>query len=205
MSVLSSTAGLVPRFLGIRKRVWIGIGLTLLVLMGLLVWALVASVSWLFGQAPGAAEAGKRAAGVAIEQVEKSVPGIREQVGVWIPGVAGVAGGAGGAAGAAKAEAGIADVTGSDIGPVARFAGLPRDSFMRQGESTIVRYVGKADYAAVLGHYAQGFAAAGYRQEVLAATRQSEHHRYVSGTQSIEFLLTGKADGQVEVELRQPG
>jgi len=78
---------IVPRILGIRRSVWIGLGVTLLLTLGLTLWALLAGVSWLWGQAPVAAEAGKRAAGVVIEQVETSVPGAKEQLGVWWPGV----------------------------------------------------------------------------------------------------------------------
>jgi 4-hydroxybenzoate polyprenyltransferase len=77
----------VPRIFGIRRSVWIGLGVGLLTIVALGIWLLVAGVSWLWGQVPGAAEAGKRAAGVAIEQVEKSVPGAKEQLGIWLPGV----------------------------------------------------------------------------------------------------------------------
>lgn len=87
MSAASIAIKVVPRILGIRRSVWIGMGVSLLLTFGLALWALVAGVSWLWGQAPGAAEAGKRAAGMAIEQVEKSVPEAREQLGVWLPGV----------------------------------------------------------------------------------------------------------------------
>lgn len=76
-----------PRILGITRRVWIGLGIGLLLTMSLAIWAVVAGVSWLWGQVPDATEAGKRAAGMAIEQVEKSTPGAREQLRTWLPGL----------------------------------------------------------------------------------------------------------------------
>lgn len=85
MSAASFSIKIVPRIAGIRRREWVGLGL--LLAFALTLSALVAGVSWLRGQAPGAAGAGTRTAGVAIEQVEKSVPGAREQPGVWWPGV----------------------------------------------------------------------------------------------------------------------
>lgn len=93
------------------------------------------------------------------------------------------------------------DVGGNDIGPVDRYPGLVRDYFQRYGLILKVRYQGKADFQAVLSHYTRGFEAAGYRQAVLNGSREAEHYRYYRGGELVEFKLTRKADGFVELEL----
>jgi hypothetical protein len=184
-----------PRLLGLRRGTWIGLGLSLLVALGLAIWAVVAVAGWLFGKVPAATEAGRQAAGVAIEKAEQALPGMREQVGVWLPGV--TKGGSG-------APAPLHDVSGTDLGPVARYAGLARDHFANDGTGASVRFSGRADYAAVLAHYAEGFRAAGYAQGVLSATRTAEHHRYTGDRGNFELRVSGLPDGRVEVEIRQP-
>ena len=191
MNLLALLRHAAPRVFAIRKRTWIAIGAGLLVLLGLLAWAAVALMSWLWGQAPTLAEAGRRAAGTAMGQVEQVVPGVKEQVAVWLPGVA-------------QDQAAARDVSGPDIGPMARYPGLVRDYYTRKGSSVEVHYSGRADFQAVLEYYARGFAAAGYRQEVITASREAESHRYALGDDLIEFKLTVKPRGHVQVELKEP-
>lgn len=190
-----------PRLLGLRRGTWIGLGLSLLVLAGLSVWAVVSVAAWLFGKVPEATEAGRQAAGVAIEKAEQALPGIREQVGVWLPGVARGDAETTGRTGATGTPA--TDVSGSDLGPVARYSGLSREQFIDDGTRTTVRFGGRAEYAAVLAHYAEGFKAAGYSQGVLSATRAAEHHRYSGPRDQFELRVTGMPEGRVEVEIRR--
>lgn len=203
---------------GIRKRTWLVLAASALVLVILAAWAAIAAVSWVVRQAPALGDAGQRAASEVLQQVERVAPGIeqqaqgwlqgaqervgawlpevreqvdawapqaREQVDAWIPGPS---------HGEPRA------VGGSDIGPVPPFPGLIRDAYSREAGSERVRYVGPAQLPVVLEHYMRGFEAAGYRREVLSATQDSEHHRYVRGASSFELKLM-RAGGGVQVEL----
>ena len=91
-----------------------------------------------------------------IAKVENTVPGAREKLGEIVP--------------ALKPAPPPRDVSGTDIGPVARYPGLARSHWHREGREITMRYEGPADYAAVLDHYVKGFAAQGYAQNVLSAT-----------------------------------
>ena len=197
----------------IRARTWILLGVVALVFAGLLLWAGVAILSWLWGQAPTVAEAGKRLAGDAMTQVgqvapglqkqaEQLMPGAKEQAAQWLP--------AGVKEQADKWLPGLGkglpatDVSGTDISPVPRFPGLVRSHFTREGKITEVRYTGRAPFETVLAHYVQGFTAAGYTQEVMSATGEGEQHRFRSGEASIDLALLRRPGGLLEVQLRTP-
>lgn len=194
MNLLALAGRIAPRLFAIRKGTWIALGGGLLLVFGLLIWAGVAALSWLWGQTPALAEAGKRAADVALAQVEQAAPGLKEQAAVWLPDVSKDA--------AAVNELPVRDVSGPDIGPVARYPGLARDYYSREGRSVEVHYAGRADFQAVLEHYTRGFTAAGYRQEVLNATRAAEQHRYAKGDDLIELKLLAKPHDSVQVILK---
>lgn len=211
MKLSSIALLLVPRFFSIGKRTWAGIGMGILLLAVLIVWAGISSVSWLWGQAPAVAESGKRVASLALGQAEQSIPGVREQVeqyapdlrkqiaevvpgvreqlAIWLPA-------------ATDSQAEPRDVSGTDIGPVARFPGLGREKFQRDERGMSVLYGGRAEFQPVLNHYVQGFSAAGYRQEIISATRENEHHRYTKGTESVELIVAGKPNREIVVELK---
>jgi hypothetical protein len=192
MSLLNLAAQFAPRVFAIRKGTWISLGIGLLLLFGLLIWAAVAAMSWLWGQAPNAAEASKRVADKALAQVEQVAPDLKEQAAALL-------------AGTARNEPPVRDVSGPDIGPaigVARYPGLARDYFSREGRVIEVHYAGRADFQAVLAHYRLSFAAAGYSQEVVNATRDAEQHRYIKGNDLIEFKLVNKPRDRVQVELK---
>lgn len=184
----------------IRARTWLTLGAVALGFVGLLVWAGIALLSWLWTQAPAVTEAGKRLAGAAMTQAEQVVPGVKEQAEQWLPGMKEQAGkwlpGLG-------AELPASDVSGADIGPVPRFPGLVRSHFAREGRVVEVRYAGRAAFAAVLAHYVQGFAAAGYAQEVISASPEGERHRFRRSQESFELSLTRRPGEQVEVGLKQ--
>lgn len=172
----------------VRARTWLILGAAVLGILGLFTWAGIALLSWLWGQFPTATEAGKRLAREAMTQIEQVAPGLKEQVGQWVPGLV--------------EEPPASDVSGADVGPVPRFPGLVRSHFAR-GEKTVeVRYAGRAAFDSVRAHYFQGFAAAGYAQEVADATLEAEHHRFRAAQESIEVSLLRQAGGRVEVRLK---
>lgn len=183
----------------IRVRTWPILGAVAIGLVGLLVWAVVAILSWLWAQAPAVTEAGKRFAGEAMtraeqvapdlkDQAEQWVPGVKEQVDRWLPGLG--------------EKPPVSDVSGTDVGPVPRFPGLMRSHFVREGQAVEVRYAGHAAFDAVLTHYVQGFAAAGYAQQVMSATPEGEQHRFQRELESIDLSLTRRPGGLLEVRLK---
>ena len=215
------------------SRIWLILGAAVFAILGLVTWAAIALLSWLWGQLPTATETGKRLAGEAMTQVEQVAPGMTEQIGVWVPNIVGdLLGQLPAATEAGKrladqtmtqiqqaapdvtervgqwvpglaAEVPTSDVSGVDIGPVARFPGLVRNHFTRGETAMEVRYAGRGAFEAVRAHYVQGFAAAGYAQEVMTATQDAEHHRFSKNRDSIDVSLLRQA-GRVEVRLRGP-
>lgn len=183
----------------IRARTWWILGAVALGLAAVLVWASIALLSWLWGQAPTAAEASKRIAGDAMTQVEQVAPGLREQIEQWLP--AGVKEQAKKWLPALGTTLPTSDVSGSDVGPVPRFPGLVRSHFARAGQTVEVRYAGSAAFATVLTHYVQGFAAAGYAQEVISATPEGEQHRFRRGEESIDLSVLRRPGNALEVRL----
>jgi hypothetical protein len=208
------------RVKNIRARTWLILGGVVLVLLGLMAWAAIAVLSWLWAQGPQLAGTGWQVAEEAkarVEQVapglkgeaekwlpatgwqlaneamtraEEVVPGVKEEAKRWLPGSIG-----------ALPEK---DVSGSDPGPVARFPGLVRSQFFRDETKIETSYVGRADFDAVLTHYVQGFVANGFTQEVLAADAESERHQFVGGASGpFELRITRRPAGVVEVVVRQ--
>jgi hypothetical protein len=199
------------RNFGMRKRTWLVLAASLVVLLALAAWAAVAAVSWVVRQGPALGDAAQRAAGAVRQQVERSAPGIeqdaqnwvrgaqeqaqrllpgvQERVDAWLPELA---------------TAQPREVSGPDVGPVPPVAGLIRDTYTREAGTERVRYVGHAGLQAVLEHYARGFEDAGYRGEVLSATQDSEHHRFVRGASSFELKLTRVSD-RLQVEVLRTG
>ncbi len=171
----------------VRARIWLILGAVVVGILGLVTWAGIALLSWLWGQFPMATEAGKRLAGEAMTQIEQVAPGVKEQVGQWVPGLVG--------------EPPASDVSGADVGPVPRFPGLVRSYFAR-GEKTLeVRYAGRAAFEAVRAYYVQGFAAAGYAHEVMNGAPEAEHHRFKRDQESIDLLLFRQVGERVEIRL----
>lgn len=184
----------------IGMRTWIFLGVVVVLVLGLLLWAAIALISWLWLQAATLTDAGMRLMGEAVTQVgqlkpdilaeaERGLQGAKEQVGQWAPGLAGALP--------------TLDVSGTDIGPVPRFPGLIRSHFAREGGVTEVRYAGLADLPAVIAHYSSGFVGAGFAHEVISAAVDGERHRFTRGGESFELTLTPGPAGMVEVRLRQ--
>lgn len=165
-----------PRLFQVRRRTWVAVGVGLLVLVGLLIWAAVASIGWFFGQAQGLMGAAPEAVRGAMEQAKQAVPGAREKLGEFVP--------------ALKPSQPRRDVSGTDLGPVARYPGLARTYWHREGKQVTIEYEGEADYAAVLDHYAKGFAAQGFAQTVQSAQPDAETHEYIRGAERVVFKIT---------------
>lgn len=204
----------------IRARTWLILGGVVLVMLGIMAWAAIALLSWLWAQGPQLAGTGWQMADQAIARVEEVapelkgeaekwlpttgwqlaneamtraeevVPGVREEAKRWLPGGSG-----------ALPEK---DVSGSDPGPVNRFPGLVRSQFLRDATKIEVSYVGRSDFDAVLTHYVQGFAANGFTQDVLAADSESERHQFVGGASGpFELRIARRPAGIVEVVVKQ--
>tara|TARA_R110001592_G_scaffold66503_2_gene204320 strand:+ start:10121 stop:10744 length:624 start_codon:yes stop_codon:yes gene_type:complete len=188
------------RLKGIRSRTWMILGAAVLAFIGLLIWTVIAALSWLFSQVATVSDVGKRFADEAVTQVEQIAPGLREQAGQWVP--AGVKDQANRWLPMLGADLPPVDVSGTDVGPVTRFPGLVRSHFMHEGKINEVRYTGNVPFAAVLTHYVQGFADASYAHEVISATTSIEQHRFKGNGQSIDFSLLRHPGAQIEVRLR---
>jgi hypothetical protein len=191
LGLLGFVATLVPGLLQVHRSTWIAAGLSMLVLMGLMTWAAIAVIDGLWGQARNlsatAPDVVRDATRAAVGQVEVIVPGVREKPVEIVP--------------ALKAEQPRGDVPGTDVGPVARYAGLARVYWHREGREIAVRYEGTADYAAVLDHYVSGFSAQGYGQNLLSATPDAERHEYIKDADRVGFVLTRDAKGVVKATI----
>jgi len=173
-----------PRLFQVRRRTWVAVGVGLLVLVGLLIWAAVASIGWFFGQAQGLMGAAPEAVRSAMEQ---AVPGVREKLGEFVPAI--------------KPPQPRRDVSGTDLGPVARYPGLARTYWHREGRQVTIEYEGEADYAAVLDHYAKGFATQGFAQTVQSAQPGAETHEYIRGAERVVFKITQTARDSVSARI----
>ena len=216
-SYFAYAANFAPRLFQVHRSTWIAVGVGLLVLFGLLIWAAVALIGWFFGQtksfmgtAPGAAQG-------MLGQVEQALPGVREKMGVMMgaaPEAAqralgqveqilpGTSEKLGAIMPALKPETQPQrDVSGTQLGPVARYPGLARTHWLQDGGQAAVTYAGKADYAAVLDHYAKGFAAQGFAQSVQSATPQAEAHEYTKGHERFVLKITQQPKGNISVRV----
>jgi len=180
-------AQFLPRLVQVQRGTWLALAIGMMGVLALLIWVAVALFGWLWGQAQALTDAAPDAARTIIAQVENTVPGAREKLGDIVP--------------ALKPAPPPRDVSGSDIGPVARYPGLARSHWHREDREITMRYEGPADYAAVLDHYVKGFAAQGYAQKVLSATPDQEKHDYFKGGDPVTFALVQQPKGKVKVTL----
>lgn len=187
LGILAMAMQFAPRFLEVRRGTWIAIGLGLLTLFILLIWASVALLGWVWGQGKALGTGAPDAVRVVVEQVEQAVPGARAVLGDWLP--------------ALKPEPAPRDVSGTDVGPVARYPGLMRSHWQHEGREITVRYEGRADYVAVLEHYTRAFAAQGYAHKVVSATPAGEEHDYRKGDERIRFMIAQLPEGKVKATI----
>ena len=218
--LLTYVAQFAPGLFRVRRSTWITVGAGLLVLFGVLIWAAMALIGWLWGQtqnlAGAAPDAVRGTARGVVSRVEEFVPGARavlDQVAASVPDARGALGRAteqlpgasellDGILPASKPEAPLQrDVSGQDLGPVARFPGLARTQWQRTAEGATVDYEGKADYVKVLDHYAKGFVSAGFEQAVQSSTLAAETHEYTKNRERLTLKIAQKPKGLVGVRI----
>jgi len=176
-----------PAIFRVRSGTWLALAIGMVAILVLLAWGVVSVGGWLWGQTRTLGEAAPDAARSVIAQVENTVPGAREKLAEIIPTL--------------KPEPPPRDVSGTDIGPVARYPGLARTHWHREGREITMRYEGRAEYAAVLDHYLRGFAAQGYAQNVISAAPDQEMHEYIKDGDRVAFTLAQGRDGKVKLTL----
>ena len=217
---LTYVAQFAPGLFRVRRSTWITVGVGLLVFLGFLIWATMALIGWLWGQtqtlAGAAPDAVRGTARGVVSRVEEFVPGARavlDQVAASVPDARGALGrvteqlpGASellvGILPASKPEAPLQrDVSGQDLGPVARFPGLARTQWQRTAEGAVVDYEGKADYVKVLDYYAKGFVSAGFEQTVQSSTLEAETHQYTKDRERLILKIAQKPKGLVGVRI----
>jgi len=179
-----------PRVFQVRRRTWIGFGVGLLVLFVLMIWAGLALLGWLFGQVQGWMGGAPGTACSTCSMAPRAASGAREKLGEFVP--------------ALKPAPPRRDVSGSDLGPVARYPGLARTYWQRDGQQLTIEYQGEADYVAVLDHYAKGFAAQGYAQSVQSATPTAETHESTKDRQRIVLKIAQLPNGVVSARIEFP-
>ena len=218
--LLTYVAQFAPGLFRVRRSTWITVGVGLLVFLGFLIWAAMALIGWLWGQtqtlAGAAPDAVRGTARGVVSRVEEFVPGARavlDQVAASVPDARGALGrvteqlpGASellvGILPASKPEAPLQrDVSGQDLGPVARFPGLARTQWQRAAEGAVVDYEGKADYVKVLDYYAKGFVSAGFEQTVQSSTLEAETHQYTKDRERLILKIAQKPKGLVGVRI----
>ena len=217
---LAYVAHFAPGLFRVRRSTWITVGAGLLVLFGVLIWAVMALIGWLWGQtqnlAGGAPDAVRGTVRGVVSQVEEFVPGARavldrvvasvpdarETLGRVTEQLPGASELLGGILPAIKPEAvQQRDVSGQDLGPVARFPGLARTQWQRTAEGAVVDYEGKADYVKVLDYYAKGFVSAGFEQTVQSSTLEAETHQYTKDRERLILKIAQKPKGLVGVRI----
>ncbi|MDO8294074.1 MAG: hypothetical protein Q7T29_14600 [Gallionella sp.] len=185
MTILSLVASVIPGVLHVRRSTWIAVGIGFLCVSGLLVWAAIALMGSLWGQAKNLAGAAPDAARVVIEQAERVIPGANQALEALRT--------------ATKPAPPPQDVSGIDPAQVTRYPGLVRTHWNRDGDEITVRYEGQADYTAVLNEYARDFARQGYGQHLLSASPNEERHDYVKKGDRIQFTIARSNKDTVKI------
>jgi hypothetical protein len=181
---------LASRLFAISRRTWLLVSVALMILAALAIWLTISLAGWLFGMAREGVSAMPEVAGNAAQHIEKVVPGAMQVIeDLRVIG---------------QASPPARDVSGTDPVPVARFPGLARTHWQREGQEIRVRYEGKADLAAVLDHYTKGFADHGYRQELHAATPSEERHDYLKDGERVGVIFTQLKNSMVLVSITAP-
>lgn len=192
LGLFALAAQAAPRLFQVRRRTWVFLVLGLLALFGLLIWVAIALLGWFFAQVQNWTASAPEAARGALESVERQVdqvaPGAREKLTEYLPILK-------------PEDRPRRDVSGTDFAPVARYPGLARSYWHREGRLVTVRYEGPADYPAVLDHYVQGFISQGYRQDLQSAAPDAETHAWSRDNKRYLATVAGKPKGVVAVEI----
>jgi hypothetical protein len=192
LGVFALAAQAAPRLFQVQRRTWLFLAVGLLALFGLFTWAAISLMGWFFAQVQGWSAAAPGAAretlATVARQAEQVVPGARDKLAEVVPILK-------------PEDRPRRDVSGTDFAPVARYPGLARSYWNREGRLVTVRYEGQADYPAVLDHYVQGFISLGYRQDLQSATPDAETHAWTQGNKRYLAKIAGKPKGVVAVEI----
>lgn len=179
---MSSTSS---QFFLARHRIWIAAGVGIVALIGLSIWGALVAIGWMWGQAQGWSRDASETARAPLEQLE---PDGREKMGGLMT--------------TPRLERPLRrDVAGTDLGPVARYPGLTRTYWHREGKQVEVEYEGDADFAAVLDHYVKGFAAQGFNLTVQSASQTAEAHEYTKAHEIISLKISHKSKGGISVRI----
>lgn len=187
LGIFAMAAQFASRFLQFRRGTWIAIGIGFLIFSALMIWAVLSLLGWIWGQGKALTASAPDTARMVAAQVEQAIPGARDTLGSLAP--------------ALKPEEPLRDVSGTDIGPVARYPGLVRAHWQRNGNEVMVHYEGRADYLSVLDHYVNSFAAQGYAQKVMVATQDSEEHHYRKHEERVIFKIAKQPQGKVQATI----
>lgn len=183
-------AQVAPRLMKISRRTWIFVGLSITVVLGLLIWVMLSLFSWLWAQTQTLGSTVPDLAKTGIEQarlhVEEISPVMGEKLGELVPVLK-------------QDQKPARDVSGTDFAPVARYPGLARTHWHREGKGLKVEYAGSADYQAVLDHYLNGFAGQEFDHQVLTATKETESHEFMREGNRYLVKISGMTNSQVNV------
>ncbi len=181
-----------PKLFHVRRRTWILLGLALVGLLGLLIWAAIALLGWFLAQVQGwsgaAPDVAREALATVERQVEQVLPGAREKLSEVVPILR-------------PEDRPWREVSGSDFAPVARYPGLVRVYWHREGRTVTAHYEGRADYALVLDHYVRGFASLGYAHDLRSAAPAAETHAWTKGGKHYLAKIVGQSNGVVSVHI----
>lgn len=67
-----------------------------------------------------------------------------------------------------------------------------------------MRHQGRSNFEDVIKHYAEGFAAQGYQQNLLSATSTEERHEYIRGGERFSLIFSAQERDVVTVNLSAP-
>ncbi|MBU1690699.1 MAG: hypothetical protein KJ958_10740 [Gammaproteobacteria bacterium] len=183
------------------RWLWIG-GLSLVVLLVLLVWGVIASVGLVTDRLPHWLANGKQIVAQPVQKAEEMLPGLKERVKALVPPELGQ-----------KVEEWVPgaalprqDVGGEDIAGIPRFPGMVRVAFGVHEQKKSVTYKGETGFAEVIAFYAREMATLGFTKEVTAASPAEETHVYAKGNRrfAFKFVKTTRLGTELtEVEVRE--
>lgn len=183
-----------------RRWLWIG-GLSLVILLALLIWGVIAGIGLVTDRLPEWLAGGKQVAAESVQKADEILPGLRERVAESSPALARKID-----KWAPDAALPTQDVGGEDIAGIPRFPGMVRVAFGVREQKRSVTYKGKTGFAEVLAFYASEMAKLGFAEQVTAAAAAEETHLYTQGKRrfALKFVKATRLGTEMtEVEVRE--
>lgn len=200
----------------VPRRVWVLLGVGLLVVLALLAWAAFALFGALWQGAGSLLDRGQGGIAQNAARIETVLPGAREtldrarvaaqvlapeatqgfEVAKDILGQA-----------ALRAQTSTApalpatDVPGEDIAGIPRHSLLVRTAYVSEAGGRQVAYTGRAPYAEVLEFYRRSLTKAGFTERVLAATPAAATVEYRQGARNLRLTLRDLGNGVTEAAI----